>query len=231
MNLSAPRKRLLLADDDSNSAGGLAAAFELVGEFDVRVVSSAADALNAVRDGTFDVLLLEVELPDMDGRDLCRLLRRQLPDTPILMLTGLQAEADIILGLESGATDYVAKPIKFGELLARLRAHLREASRDKSVVLAIGPASFDPARKELTSQRGAVISLTDMEAAILLFLCSASDGAVSRAQLLAGVWGYNEDAETHTVESNIYRLRRKLKAAIPNIDVLATEKTGYRLRR
>lgn len=224
------RRRLLLVDDDCDLASALADQFRLVDEFETDTASTGQEGFDAVRSRHFDVLVLDVGLPDMDGRELCRLIRRQGFDGAIIMLTGVSSESDTIFGLEAGADDYVAKPIRFGELLARVRAHLRQMARMDDTVLVIGSVTFDPARRLLEGRRGATVELSDMEAAVLKYLFGTS-GVVDRARLLSDVWGYAADADSHTVESHIYRLRKKLSEVMPDREVLATEKNGYRLVR
>ncbi|MQA66158.1 MAG: response regulator [Alphaproteobacteria bacterium] len=119
------RKRLLLVDDDSDLAELLAEQLQIVGEFDTELAHCARAALEAVFKSRFDLLLLDVGLPDMDGRDLCRLMRRQGIKVPIVMLSGLQSDADVVRGLDAGADDYIVKAIKFKSLLTRLQSHLR----------------------------------------------------------------------------------------------------------
>lgn len=222
-------KRVLLVDDDAELASSLAEQLQLHEEFDAVVLETAAEGLEAAKGTYFDVLLLDVGLPDMDGRDLCRLMRRNGVKAPIIMLTGADSEADTILGLDSGANDYVTKPFKLAVLLARIRAQLRQHELSEEAVFTIGPYSFQPARKLLLDQNQKKIRLTEKETAILKYLYRTKDSAVSREKLLHEVWGYNAAVTTHTLETHIYRLRQKIERDPSNAEVLITEKGGYRL--
>jgi DNA-binding response OmpR family regulator len=165
----------------------------------------------------------------MDGRDVCRLMRRSGVKSPIIMLTGAGSESDTILGLESGANDYVTKPFKLGVLLARLRAQLRQHELSEEAVFSIGPYSFQPAHKVLVGEDDAKIHLTEKETAILKYLYRSGDKAVSRDKLLDEVWGYNAAVTTHTLETHVYRLRQKIERDPSSAKILLTDKGGYRL--
>ena len=222
-------KRVLLVDDDSELASSLAEQLQLHEEFDTVVAHTGAKGLEATKDAYFDILLLDVGLPDMDGRDLCRLMRRNGVKAPIIMLTGADSEADTILGLDSGANDYVTKPFKLAVLMARLRAQLRQHELSEEAVFAIGPYSFQPAQKVLLDEAEKKIRLTEKETAILKYLYRTKDTVVSREKLLQEVWGYNAEVTTHTLETHIYRLRQKIEQDPSNAEILITEKGGYRL--
>ncbi len=225
-------KHILVADDDTALRRSLAEMLEADGAFVVSEAATAAEAatLATGRDVPFDLLLLDVALPDGDGRDLCERLRRQGVRVPIVMLTGSDAEADVVRGLEAGANDYMVKPFRTAELVARLRAQLRAHETSDDVELTIGPYQFRPASRLLqhpsNKQR---IRLTDKEAAVLKFLYRAGDRPVGRKVLLREVWGYNAGADTHTVETHIYRLRRKIEPDPSAIRLLVNVGGGYRL--
>ena len=166
----------------------------------------------------------------MDGREVCRLMRRGGVRAPILMLTGADTEADTILGLDSGANDYITKPFKLGVLLARIRSQLRQHARSEDAVFTIGPYTFRPATKSLVDdETGAKVRLTEKESAILKFLIHAGERVTSRDVLLNEVWGYNSGVTTHTLESHVYRLRQKIERDPSNAELLVTEAGGYRL--
>jgi DNA-binding response OmpR family regulator len=224
-------KRLLLTDDDAGLRHDLAEQLGLLESFQCWQAGSAHEALHASRhDGPFDAMILDVGLPDMDGRDLCRLLRREGVKCPIIMLTGAASDADQILGLESGANDYVAKPFRLNVLLARLRAQLRQFEASDDALFSLGPYSFNPAAKFLTHGRsGKKVRLTEKETQILKHLYRAGSKTVSRDDLLVDVWGYRADIATHTLETHIYRLRQKLEAGGGEARLLVTEPGGYRL--
>ena len=225
-------KRILLVEDEEALRQSLAEQLRLHEEFDTVECADAAAALRAIQTQRFDAILLDVGLPDMDGRELCRLIRRAGVKTPIMMLTAADSEADTILGLDSGANDYITKPFRVNVLLARIRAQLRQHELTEDAVFAIGPYSFQPAAKLLldpaTKRK---IRLTEKEAAILKYLYRAGDKAVGREVLLDQVWGYNAAVATHTLETHIYRLRQKIEPNPSDARILITENGGYKLVR
>jgi DNA-binding response OmpR family regulator len=223
---------ILIVDDDPGLRAMLAEQLSVDGEFLAVEAGSAveAEACIAARGARFDALILDVGLPDGDGRDLCARLRRNGFKMPIIMLTGSDEEADVVRGLDSGANDYIAKPFRLAELLARLRAQLRIFENSEDAVFSIGPYTFRPAAKLLQeAQRNRRIRLTEKEAAILKFLYRAGTRSVARQQLLNEVWGYNAAVTTHTLETHIYRLRQKIEPDPANARLLLTEGGGYRL--
>jgi DNA-binding response OmpR family regulator len=190
----------------------------------------AADKVLANEDAHFDAIILDIGLPDGDGRDYCARLRRAGHSMPIMMLTGAIEETDVVRGLDSGACDYIAKPFRASELLARLRAQLRNFDRSEQVVFPVGPYTFRPAKKLLhDTAKNRRIRLTDKETAVLKYLYR-SDTAVNRQILMHEVWGYNSAVTTHTLETHIYRLRQKIESDPAHPALLVTEGGGYRLR-
>ena len=223
-------KRLLLVDDDDPLRQSLAEQLELHEEFSTVQAESASRALELVKSDSFDLLLLDVGLPDMDGRELCRLMRRSGVKTPVIMLTAHSGDADTILGLDSGANDYVAKPFRLNVLLARIRAQLRQHEQSEDAVFNIGPYAFRPATKQLVDERrNKRVRLTEKETSILKFLYRAGSRTVPREVLLNEVWGYNAGVTTHTLETHIYRLRQKIERDPTKAELLITEAGGYRL--
>ena len=223
-------KRLLIADDDDALRQSLGEQLRLHEEFTTVEASCGAEALEAAKANNFDIILLDVGLPDMDGRELCRLMRRNGVNAPIIMLTGADTDADAILGLDSGANDYVTKPFRLGILLARLRAHLRQHEHSEDAVFDVGPFSFRPAAKMLIdAETNRSIRLTEKETAILKYLYRAGDRVVDRDTLLNEVWGYNAGVTTHTLETHVYRLRQKIENDPSTAHILVTEPGGYRL--
>ena len=223
-------KKIFLVDDDSALRQSLAEQLQLHEEFLTEEAESGAQALDRVKNEYFDAILLDVGLPDMDGREVCRLMRRNGVKSPIIMLTGSDAEADTILGLEAGANDYVTKPFRLGVLPARLRAQMRKHEQSEDAVFTIGRYSFRPAAKLLLDgESGKKVRLTEKETAILKFLFRAGDKVVSRDVLLNEVWGYNTGVTTHTLETHVYRLRQKIEQDPSNAEILVTEPGGYRL--
>ncbi len=223
-------KRILIVDDDEALLQMLAEQLQLHEEFATDCVTRGADALERVKSDYYDVIILDVGLADIDGREVCRLMRRGGVTSPIIMLTGADTDADTILGLDSGANDYITKPFRLGVLLARLRAHIRQHERSDDAVFAIGPYTFQPGNKLLIDEpRRKKIRLTDKETAILKYLYRTGDRVVSREVLLDEVWGYNAGVTTHTLETHVYRLRQKIERDPANARILVTEPGGYRL--
>ena len=223
-------KRILLVDDDSAFRQSLAEQLQLYEEFAAAEAATANEALDAVRTNHFDAILLDVGLPDLDGREVCRLMRRAGVKCPIIMLTGADTDADTILGLDSGANDYVTKPFRLGVLLARLRAQLRTHEQSEDAVFTIGPYTFRPAAKLLLDEAtNKKVRLTEKETAILKYLYRAGPKVVGRDILLNEVWGYNSGVTTHTLETHVYRLRQKIEPEPSQAVILVTEPGGYRL--
>ena len=223
-------KKILLVDDDDALRESLAEQLELHEEFEPKGVGTAKEGLDFVKDEYFDVILLDVGLPDMDGREVCRLMRRGSVKSPIIMLTGSDTDADTILGLDVGANDYIIKPFRLGVLLARMRAQLRQHQQSKDTVFSIGPYTFKPNAQMLIEDASEkTVRLTEKETSILKFLYRAGDKVVGRDQLLGAVWGYNAGVTTHTLETHVYRLRQKIELDPSNAEILVTELGGYHL--
>jgi DNA-binding response OmpR family regulator len=222
-------RSILVVDDDTELAGALSEQLALHEEFDTKTVDTAAKALATVKDQRIDLALMDVGLPDMDGREAVKLMRKGGFRSPIIMLTGHDTESDTVLGLESGANDYVTKPFRFSVLLARIRAHLRQHEASEDAVFTIGPYTFRPSAKLLVSPTGSKLKLTEKETAILRFLYRADTKVVTRDVLLTEVWGYNAHVTTHTLETHIYRLRQKIERDPSNAQILVTEAGGYKL--
>ena len=223
-------KRILIVDDDDALRQSLAEQLELHEEFEIGVAATGSDALQAVKALRYDIVLLDVGLPDIDGRELCKVMRRGGHKMPIIMLTAADSDSDTILGLESGANDYVVKPFRLGVLLARMRAQLRQHEQSEDAVFSIGPYTFRPSAKLLVEPEShRKIRLTEKETAILKYLYRAGDKVVAREVLLDEVWGYNAGVATHTLETHIYRLRQKIERDPSDAVLLLTEPGGYRL--
>ena len=222
-------KKILMVDDDADLREALADQLLLTEEFDVFEAGNGSQAMERAKEALYDLVILDVGLPDTDGRQLCRLMRKQGVKSPIVMLTGHDTDADTILGLDAGANDYVSKPFKFPVLLARIRAQLRQHEQSEDAVFTLGPYTFKPAMKMLITEDDRKIRLTEKETNILKFLYRSTDGIVARDILLHEVWGYNAGVTTHTLETHIYRLRQKIEADPSNARLLVTESGGYRL--
>jgi DNA-binding response OmpR family regulator len=225
-------KHILIVDGDRALRATLGAALEAGGMFRVTEADSVADAVAKAlsRDLRFDAILLDLALPDGDGRELCAHLRGSGVRVPIVILTAATNEQDVVRGLDSGANDYVLKPFRVAELTARLRAQIRTHETSEDVVLLIGPYHFRPAMRQLfdpTENRR--IRLTEKEARVLKYLYYAGSKPTGRQTLLREVWGYSARASTHTVETHIYRLRRKIEESPSAASILVNEAGGYRL--
>jgi len=222
-------KKILMVDDDDDLREALADQLVLTEDFDVFEAADGAGGLDKAKEAIYDLVILDVGLPDMDGRELCRLMRKQGVKCPIVMLTAHDTDADTILGLDAGANDYISKPFKFPVLLARIRAQLRQHEQSEDAVFTLGPYTFKPASKMLITEDEKKIRLTEKETNILKFLYRAQDGVVPRDVLLHEVWGYNAGVTTHTLETHIYRLRQKIEPDPSTARLLVTESGGYRL--
>lgn len=225
----AQTKKILLIDDDVDLREALSELLIMTDDFDVFEGGDGAEALEKIKQQAYDMVVLDVGLPDTDGRELCRLIRKQGVKCPILMLTGHDTDSDTILGLNAGANDYITKPFKFPVLLARIRAQLRQHEQSEDATFTLGPYTFKPAVKMLLTGDDKKIRLTEKETNILKFLYRATEGVVPRDTLLHEVWGYNAGVTTHTLETHIYRLRQKIEPDPSHASLLVTESGGYRL--
>jgi DNA-binding response OmpR family regulator len=204
-------KRILLVDDDDLFRRSLAEQLAVYEEFETAEADTGAAGLEAAKAERYDAILLDVGLPDHDGREVCRLMRRAGVKAPVIMLTA-------------------ADSFRLGVLLARLRAQLRTHEQTEDAVFAVGPYSFRPASKLLLDKaRNRKIRLTEKETAILKYLYRAGPNTVGRDILLDEVWGYNAGVTTHTLETHVYRLRQKIEPEPSRATILVTEPGGYRL--
>ncbi len=222
-------KKIIIIDDDDMLRDTLKEQFSLHEEFVVTDVANATAGVKAVKADHADLVLLDVNLPDMDGREACKIIRRNGYKGPIIMLTGQASDSDTILGLDSGANDYVTKPFRFGVLLARIRAHLRQHEQSEDAIFKVGPYTFKPAAKMLIRDDARKVRLTEKETAIIKFLLRAGEQVVGRDVLLHDVWGYNAGVTTHTLETHVYRLRQKIERDPAHAELLVTEGGGYKL--
>jgi len=224
----AQRKTLLIVDDDADLRSAVAEQLQAEG-FDVLEAPTAGEGIATAEARKPDLVLLDVDLPDMDGRQACREMRRLGLAQPVIMLTAAAADEDTVQGLEAGANDYVVKPYRFAVLLARIRAQLRSHEHSEGAVFRLGTYEFRPAGKMLVDAQQRKIRLTEKETNILKYLYRAGEKPVSREELLAEVWGYNAGVTTHTLETHVYRLRQKIESDPANARLLLTEAGGYRL--
>ena len=231
----AVKKRLLLVDDDDDLREELKEQFAMYDEFETAGAATAGEGIELAKAGPFDLILLDVDLPDMLGTEACDIMRKAGVAAPIVMLTGNDGDMNEILGLNSGANDYVTKPFRFAVLLARLRAHLRSFEQSEEASFQIGPYEFKPAYKRLVPPEDEAgkqprdIRLTEKETNILKYLYRAGGKPVGRDELLHEVWGYNSGVTTHTLETHVYRLRQKIEPEKGQATLLVTEPGGYRL--
>ncbi|MCD7108367.1 response regulator transcription factor [Rhizobium sp. DKSPLA3] len=222
-------RTILLVDDDDVLRQTLVEQLSLYEEFVILQEATASKGIQAARTATVSLLIMDVGLPDMDGREAVKLLRKGGFKAPIIMLTGHDTDSDTILGLEAGANDYVTKPFRFAVLLARIRAQLRQHEQSEDATFTVGPYTFKPSQKLLTLENGQKIRLTEKEAAIIRYLYRADQKVVTRDVLLEEVWGYNSGVTTHTLETHVYRLRQKIERDPSNAEILVTENGGYKI--
>ena len=222
-------RTILIVDDDDDLRETLVEQLSLYEEFNILEESSAAKGIQTARNTQIDILIVDVGLPDMDGRESVKLLRKGGFKAPIIMLTGHDTDSDTILGLEAGANDYVTKPFRFAVLLARVRAQLREHEQSEDATFQVGRYTFKPSQKLLLDDKGGKIRLTEKETAIIRYLYRADQKVVTRDTLLEEVWGYNSGVTTHTLETHVYRLRQKIESDPANAEILVTESGGYKI--
>jgi len=222
-------RKILITDDDQDLRQALAEQLDLHEEFAAVQAVNAGEAVRLAQSETPDLVIMDVGLPDMDGREAVKVLRREGYKGPIIMLTAQESDDDTVLGLDAGANDYVTKPFRFAVLLARIRAHLRQHEGSEDATFQIGAYMFRPSSKHLVNEKGGKLRLTEKETAILRFLYRAGQQAVTREILLREVWGYNAQVTTHTLETHIYRLRQKIEDDPAKARLLVTEAGGYKL--
>src|SRR3569832_1744728 len=221
-------KRVLLVDDDQMLRSSLAEQLVADGSYAVAEAGSCAEGRVFVFEGLYELMILDIGLPNSDGRVLCRELREDGISSQIILLTAADSDADTIEWLEAGANDYVTKPFRFAVLMARGHAHLRSHGHSEDAQYRIGPYTFRPSAKLLIDEAAKKIRLTEKETNILKFLHRSGE-TVPRETLLHEVWGYNPAVTTHTLETHIYRLRQKIESDPGRARLLVTESGGYRL--
>lgn len=222
--------QVLLVEDDEMVRESLAGHLRRNG-LAVETATHGEEGIARAASQRFDVILLDVMLPDLDGRKVCRRMRQMGIQTPVILLTAMTGDEDVIEGLDSGANDYVVKPLRPKVLLARIRAHLRQHDRTDDAEFDLGTLRFRPGAKELVAPDGERTRLTEKETELLKCLLRAESRPVPRNELLDEVWGYSPLVATHTLETHVYRLRRKLDPKGSGERLLATEAGGYRLLR
>ena len=221
-------EKILVIEDDRATRKALQELFEPEGYL-VEVAQNGADGLAAFRATRPNFVILDLKMPKLGGQDVCRLIRKESEEVPILILTGSAAEVDRVLLLELGADDYVTKPFSPKELLARVRAVLRRTKRGPVVQqLYFDDVSVDFSKMEVV--RGdRVVSLTPQEFKLLKYFSQSPERVVSRDQLLSDVWGYNSYPSTRTVDSHILTLRQKLERDPANpVHFITIHNAGYK---
>ncbi|MGB1298800.1 MAG: response regulator transcription factor [Psychrobium sp.] len=208
-------QRILIVEDEVDLANLIEITLINAG-FDVTKANDGRAGLQAALSGNFDLIMLDIMLPEVDGLEICRQVRLTDPSTPIVMLTARDTETDRIMGLNMGADDYLTKPFSIRELEARVRAMFRRVQANNTAPsvsqdLVFGDLCIEPQRHKVTFQKAA-IELTSTEFDLIHFLASNPGQVFSRSQLLDSVWGYNHLGYEHTVNSHINRLRAKLEA-------------------
>ncbi len=225
--------RLLVVEDDTTIGAALHTSLRTHGH-DVRWERTGHDALRAAAGPAFDLVLLDLGLPDLDGVEVCRRLRAVQAGTVLVMLTARTDEMDVVVGLEAGADDYLTKPIRLAELHARIRAHLRRDAVTDAPAAPLGDLLVDPVARRVTL-RGSEVALRAKEFDLLARFAADPDRALSRETLMADVWDQNWFGSTKTLDVHVAALRRKLaaaaerarSAAVPAIVTLRGH--GYRL--
>ena len=226
---SRPNGRLLIVDDDAFLRATLKEQFLAEGFTEIYEAASLIETFRAIDGCNPDLIILDIRLPDGNGIEICRKLRERGFAKPIIMLTGQNAEQDIISSLEAGANDYVIKPMRLGELLARVKSQLWQHKASDTARFSIGGLSFLPANKLLKSaDESRKVILTEKESTILKYLYRAHPNCVAKEELLAEVWGFQNGLSTHTVETHIYRLRQKVKR-LSKENIILTSGQGYSL--
>jgi DNA-binding response OmpR family regulator len=220
--------RALVAEDETRMAALLKRGLEEEG-YSVDVSADGAEAVWMATENDYDVIVLDVMLPGMDGFEVCRRLRAHKRWAPVLMLTARVAVEDRVRGLDAGSDDYLTKPFSFAELVARLRALIRRGSHERPTLLEVGDLRLDPARRQ--AWRGETeLDLTAKELALLEFFLRHPGEVLSRTRLLEHVWDFAFDGTSNVVDQYVAYLRRKIDRPFGRKDLETVRGSGYRLR-
>lgn len=220
--------RVLVVEDETRLAAALRDGLKSEGH-SVDVAPDGAEGLWYAEENEYDVIVLDLMLPVLNGYEVCRRLREQQNWTPVLMLTARDADRDMIDGLDAGADDYVTKPYSFDVLLARLRSLARRQVTERPTRMMIDDLVLDPATRVVT-RNGSDVEVTAREFAVLEILMRNSGAVVSKQQLLDGVWGYDFDGDPNIIEVYVGRLRRKVDKPFGVETIETVRGTGYRIR-
>ena len=220
---------VLVVDDDQDLAEMLGILLNGAG-IEVDLVSRGDEAVEVFRNSQPDLVLLDIMLPGIDGIEVCREIRRQSTRVPIVMLTAKGDTHDVVKGLEAGADDYMVKPFKPSELLARIRTRLRRSVSESNSLVTIGDLSIDVVEHTVT-RNGREIPLTRLEFDLLVALAKEPGRVFTREALLSEVWGYHHSTDTRLVNVHVQRLRSKVELDPDNPEIVLTVRgVGYRLR-
>jgi DNA-binding response OmpR family regulator len=224
--------RILVVEDEEAIRTGLIDVLVFHG-YDVDSAATGPNGLEKALTGKFDLILLDIMLPGMDGYEICNRIRTEDRDQPIIMLTAKTSDEEIVQGLKLGADDYVPKPFSIQQLVLRIEAVLRRSQAGQEIARTLSVGGIDIDTENLSgSKDGNEITFTKREIEVLSYLAQNSDRAVSREELLSKVWGYarNLDIETRTVDIHIAKLRRKIEVDNKTPELLITVRgAGYRL--
>lgn len=220
--------RLLLAEDERSLSKALIAILE-GNHYSVDAVYDGAEALAYLDAGNYDALILDIMMPKLDGLSALRKLRASGNQIPVLMLTAKAEVDDKVLGLDSGANDYLAKPFAARELLARIRAMTRSQSVQNDVLLQVGNITLNCASFEVSSAYGS-FRLPNKEYQMLEMLLRTQSGLIPAERFLEVIWGFDSDVEVNVVWVHISRLRKKLAELRANVEIAASRNAGYYLR-
>lgn len=219
------RPRVLVIEDNAKLSVSLERGLGEHG-FSVHLAATGAEGERAIAEHRFDVIVLDLMLPDRDGVELCRTLRQSRDNTPILMLSALSSTRDKIAGLDSGADDYLAKPFEFDELLSRVRAMLRRRESSEATVIRHGDIELDIAKRVVT-RAGSAIPLTNKEFSLLEYLMRRPGVVLTRTQIGEAVWQMNFDPNSNVIDVYVSMLRRKVDKGFSNPVIHTIVGTGY----
>ena len=219
--------RILLVEDDTAIARSLKEGLEDE-SYAVDVANDGSEGYRTAAADDYDVIILDIMLPEMNGYEVCRALRNDGNKTPILMLTARDAERDIVEGLDTGADDYLAKPFSFDVLLARIRALLRRPNEKLEEIIQVGDLKLDPSSKRVT-RASQEISLTAKEYGVLEYLMRNKGKVLSKEQIISHVWDFDADVLPNNVELFIMFLRRKIDKPFKSKLIYTVSGFGYKL--
>lgn len=226
--------KVLIVDDEPAMRQGLKDNLEFEG-YEVYLAENGSEGLKLLLAGSYDLVLLDVMMPEMSGLDVCRKVRESGVSTPIILLTAKGEELDKVLGLELGADDYITKPFSLRELLARIKAILRRSNKQSETgaireIYKIGKLTVNLSLLTASDPSEVPVRMSHKEYAILQYLMQRRNEVVSRQDLLENVWGYDESPTTRTVDNFIVKLRHKIEADPNDPKIIITvHGTGYKL--